>query len=143
VFVAGVDSIVEAQTRVALLYFEDGSVDAACPPLRALLHIMAYGQFEGKDENHPEIRALFTRESVLASDWYKERLTVKQDRDIALWQKHSVALEAFRVGGIPPGNVDIDARLSTVGEQLRRVTASGYTQELTGTIGADPFHMQL
>jgi hypothetical protein len=48
VFAAGVDSIVEAQTRVARLYFDDGSVDAACPPLRALLHIMAQGHFEGK-----------------------------------------------------------------------------------------------
>jgi len=29
---AGVDAIVEAQRRVALNYFEDGSVEAACPP---------------------------------------------------------------------------------------------------------------
>lgn len=33
----------------------------------------------------PEIRALFTREALLASDWYHERLATKQQRDIALW----------------------------------------------------------
>src|SRR5690606_26701019 len=41
VFVDGVDNIVQAQERVARQYFEDGSVHDACPPLRALLHIMA------------------------------------------------------------------------------------------------------
>ena len=62
VFVSGVEAIVEAQCRVARNYFEDGSIDAACPPLRALLHIMADGHFEGKDAHHPEIRAMFTRD---------------------------------------------------------------------------------
>ena len=65
VFADGVNNIVEAQERVAAMYFEDGSIDDACPPLRALLHIMAYGKWEGKDAHHPEVRALFTRESLL------------------------------------------------------------------------------
>ena len=47
-FAAGVDAIVEAQARVARQYFEDGSVEAACPPLKALLHIMADGSYRGK-----------------------------------------------------------------------------------------------
>jgi hypothetical protein len=34
----------------------------------------------------PALRALFTREAMLASDWYHERLVVKQ-RDIALWAR--------------------------------------------------------
>ena len=46
-FVTGVESIVEAQRRAANNYFEDGSVEAACPPLKALLYIMARGTFEG------------------------------------------------------------------------------------------------
>jgi phosphoenolpyruvate carboxykinase (diphosphate) len=142
-YVAGVDSIVEAQTRVALHYFDDGSIDAACPPLRVLLHIMAHGQFEGKDERHPDVRAMFTRESLLESEWYRERLATKQSRDTALWKEHNEALEAFRVGGIPPENVDIEARLGTVREQLSRVSSAAYLDELSGTIGADPFHKQL
>jgi hypothetical protein len=143
VFAAGVDSIVEAQTRVARLYFDDGSVDAACPPLRALLHIMAQGHFEGKNETDPEIRAMFTRAFLIKSDWYKERLRVKQQRDIALWENHTVALEAFRASGIPADTVNIDNCLSTVREQLQRVSSPAYLGELMGTIGADPFHLQV
>ena len=52
-FVDGVDNITEAQQRVAPQYFEDGSIEDACPPLRALLHIMAHGHFEGSDAQRP------------------------------------------------------------------------------------------
>ena len=55
-FAAGVDAIVEAQARVALQYFEDGSVEAACPPLKALLHIMARGSYQGKGVDDPAVR---------------------------------------------------------------------------------------
>ena len=46
-FAAGIDAIVEAQQRVALNYFEDGSVEFACPPLKGLLYVMARGEYEG------------------------------------------------------------------------------------------------
>jgi hypothetical protein len=54
-FAAGVDAIVAAQKRVAENYFYDGSVHAACPPLRALLHIMAHGEWEGKGVEDDEV----------------------------------------------------------------------------------------
>ena len=69
-FAAGVDAIVEAQARVARQYFEDGSVEAACPPLKALLHIMANGSYQGKGVEDPAVRGLFTREYLMESDWY-------------------------------------------------------------------------
>jgi hypothetical protein len=130
-FAAGVEAIVETQTRVALQYFEDGSVHAACPPLKALLHIMAHGSYEGLGAEAPEIRGLFTREALLASEWYRERLRVKQDRDVALWTRHLAALESA-------GLALEEARL-----QLARVSAPAYLRELEGTIGADPFHLQV
>ncbi len=130
-FAAGVDAIVETQTRVALQYFEDGSVDAACPPLKALLHIMAHGSYEGMGVDAPEIRDLFTRESMLRSDWYRERLAVKQARDVALWTRHVESLEAASASSE-------EARL-----QLARVSAPAYLRELEGTIGADPFHLEI
>jgi hypothetical protein len=133
-FAAGVDAIVETQTRVALQYFEDGSVDAACPPLKALLHIMAHGAYEGMGIDAPEIRGLFTREAMLASDWYRERLAVKQERDVALWTRHVSALEASGHEAL---------RLAEARVQLARVSAPAYLQELEGTIGADPFHGQI
>ena len=98
-FAAGVDAIVEAQRRVALNYFEDGSVEAACPPLKALLHIMAHGEYEGWAWRTLRFRGLFGREAVLESDWYQERLRCKQERDVALWQRHLAALEQFQGSG--------------------------------------------
>jgi hypothetical protein len=129
-YVAGIDAICDAQKTVALNYFEDGSVNAACPPIRALLHIMAHGHYEGKGVDNPEIRALFTREGLLASNWYKERLAVKQRRDIALWQRHVAALEAA------------GKSVATAHAELMRVSSPEYLAELSGTIGADPFHGQ-
>jgi hypothetical protein len=62
-FAAGVQAIAEAQRSVALNYFKDGSIEAACPPIRALLHIMAYGEYEGMRESDPCLLKMFTRES--------------------------------------------------------------------------------
>jgi hypothetical protein len=132
-FAAGVDAIVETQTRVALQYFEDGSVNAACPPLKALLHIMAHGSYEGRGVDDPVIRGLFTRETMLRSEWYRERLAVKQQRDVALWTRH---VEALRASPFPD-------RLEEARLQLARVSAPAYLGELEGTIGADPFHLQI
>jgi len=137
-FAAGVEAIVAAQKRVAQNYFADGSVQAACPPLQALLHIMAHGEWEGKVVGHPRLRAMFTRESVLASDWYKERLQAKQARDIALWSRHITALEAF-VGDPGSGQFDVQSRLEEAHTQMARVSSVGYLAELVGTLGADPF----
>jgi hypothetical protein len=137
-FAAGVDAIVAAQKRVAQNYFYDGSVQAACPPLRALLHIMAHGEWEGKGIGDPRVRAMFTRESVVDSDWYKERLRVKQERDCALWSRHVEALEAF-ASGPGSGQFDVRGRLAEARVQMARVSSAGYLGELVGTIGADPF----
>src|SRR5580658_1163403 len=137
-FAAGVDAIVAAQKRVAENYFYDGSGNAACPPLQALLHIMAHGEWEGKGVADPQVRALFTRESVLASDWYKARLRAKQARDVALWGRHIAALEAF-VSGPGSGQFDVRGRLGEARAQMARVGSVAYLAELVGTIGADPF----
>jgi len=131
-FAAGVDAIVETQTRVALQYFEDGSVDAACPPLKALLHNMAHGSYQGMGVDAAEIRRLFSREAMLASEWYRERLVVKQERDVALWTRHLRALE----------DAGMENRLEEVRLQLARVSGPDYLGELRGTIGADPFRLQ-
>ncbi|MGA2181737.1 MAG: hypothetical protein ABSH47_01785 [Bryobacteraceae bacterium] len=137
-YVSGVEAIAEAQKRVAVSYFEDGSVEGACPPLRALLHIMAYGAWEGKGVEHADVRAMFTREALLGSDWYAERLHVKQERDVALWRRHVASLESFR-SAAGSEEIDLEARLAVAREQLARVGADTYREELVGTIGADPF----
>jgi hypothetical protein len=141
VFVDGINNIVEAQQRVAQQYLEDGSVDDACPPLKALLHIMANGEYEGKDVQHPDIRAMFSRDYLLASDWYRERLEVKQARDVTLWRRHVHNLKQF-IKLASHANVaerlQIEERLKAAEEKLEQVRAPEYLEQLTGTIGADP-----
>ena len=90
-FAAGVAAIVEAQARVAQEYFDDGSIQDACPPIRALLNIMLNGSYEGMTADDARFRAMFTRESMLASDWYTERLKAKQSID-----SESASLESLR-----------------------------------------------
>jgi hypothetical protein len=146
VFADGVDNIVEAQQRVAAAYFADGTIDDACPPLQALLHIMAYGHHEGRDAHHPAVRSLFTRESLLASDWYQERLATKQQRDVALWERHVRSLSEFlaRAGHRDEAQrLGIGARLEHARAELDRVSAPAYLTALAGTIGADPIHRPL
>jgi phosphoenolpyruvate carboxykinase (diphosphate) len=138
-FSAGIEAITEAQRLVALNYFSDGSVDAACPPIKALLHIMAYGVYEGLDENHPDLLHMFTREALLASDWYRDRLLAKREIDIALWTRHVTALNELCSGRAPVTQIDSQALLAAASEQLARATNDGYLSELVGTIGADPF----
>ncbi|HMF77554.1 MAG TPA: hypothetical protein VK604_17990 [Bryobacteraceae bacterium] len=138
VFVSGMNAIVAAQRTVALHYFEDGSIEQACPPIKALLHIMAYGTYQGMTEKSSEIRALFTREALLASDWYRERIRAKQIHDIVLWKRHECALTKFLANGTTASDVDWHARLSAARAELEHVSSPAYLTELVGTIGADP-----
>jgi hypothetical protein len=144
-FAAGIDAIVEAQRRVALLYFEDGSVESACPPLKALLHLMAHGHYEGMQLDDRRLRKLFEREVMVASDWYKERLLTKQERDTAMWRRHLAALEVFyQENSAARAELPFDPgeRIDWTRAQLARACSPTYLDELRGTIGADPFHRQ-
>jgi len=140
-YVDGIHNIVETQQKVAQQYIDDGSIEDACPPIHALLHIMATGFYKGKDIHHPEIRALFTKENLLASDWYLERLKVKQTKDITLWQRHVESLERFSkleqyVEEIE--RLNLVQRLAKAKKELERVENPSYLENMVGMIGADP-----
>ncbi len=140
-FVDGVRNVTEAQQRVARGYFEDGSIDDACPPLRALLSVMAEGTFEGKDAHHPEIRRLFTREALIGSDWYRQRLVAQQRGDRRLWQRHLSYLDQYLAGDAPLARGFRDEllrRRNHAAADLERVGGAGYVETLVGTLGLDP-----
>lgn len=73
-FAETIQYMADSQKAVAQRYLDDGSVEIACEPLKALLYIMAEGSYKGMNMESPEFRELFTRESILASDWYQKRL---------------------------------------------------------------------
>ena len=141
IFADGMANIVETQKSVAQHYFADGSVALACPPLQALLHIMAHDQFEGRDLQHAKTRALFTRENMLASQWYAERLRAKQTVDARLWQRHVKYLTQFITKPFyaeVTARLGIEARLHQARTERKRVVAPAYLEELRGTLGANP-----
>lgn len=137
----GIKSIVEAQQRSAMQYFHDGSIEKACPPLKVLLTIMAHGSWQGKTEKDPTVRAMFTRPSLLQSDWYRERLVTKQSRDIALWERHHAYLEAC-LADLADSESSVKetvlARQQIVDRELNRLRRPEYLNQLHGTIGAEP-----
>ncbi|QEG20739.1 hypothetical protein [Mariniblastus fucicola] len=140
-FADGILHITEAQQRVANQYLDDGSLLSACPPLQALITIMATGIWQGHDINSPEIRKMFTRDYLLTSDWYRDRLRQKQENDIRLWQRKVDSLNAFMS---QPSNrpliaeMDLESRFEFAKSELEKVSSPDYVNELTGTLGADP-----
>ncbi|MEJ6578261.1 MAG: hypothetical protein QNL33_19380 [Akkermansiaceae bacterium] len=140
-FIDGIDNIVETQKRIAGNYFLDGSIDVACPPLKALLHLMTAGSYEGKTITDPAIRDLFTRENMLASDWYQQRLAAKATVDQNLARRKIEALEDFLNLVSHEGEVDrlnIVGKLAEARAQLKKTTDPAYVETLIGTTGTDP-----
>jgi hypothetical protein len=144
-YVDGINNITEAHQRVAQAYFDDGSVDDACPPLQALLHIMAYGEHQGKTIDDPAIRSMFTRDYLLQSDWYHERLLIKQKRDAALWKMNRDYVEQ-KMDELKEEETDswadMQERIEKAEHMIEWVSSQSYLDRLQGTLGADWVHRE-
>jgi hypothetical protein len=140
-FVDGMSNILETQRRVAQNYFEDGSIADACPPLNALLHIMAQGEFNGLTLESPEVRVLFDPDTLLTSEWYLARLEAKAKIDARTWGRHLKSLEEFAANEIYSGEQErhrIPERQAQARQQLDAAQNPAYLDRLKGTLGADP-----
>ncbi len=140
-FIEGLETIQAAHKMAAENYFADNSIDEACPPIKALLHIMVYGNYKGKAIHHPDIRSMFNRESMLCSNWYQKRLKSQQQKDIKTWEAHIEYLNAFfakKTHSVIFERMGIKNRLKKAREHLTRVRAKSYLEELIGTIGRHP-----
>ncbi len=141
VFADAMDNIVTTHQWVAEHYFQDGSIEMACPPLKALLHIMAKGSYEEKHLDSPEIRSLFTRENLLASPWYEERLKAKQAVDVRLWESHVDYLDSFlgrHANDKTAAKLNLQKRRKLADQTRKKVASPDYVDSLRGTIGAQP-----
>ncbi len=141
VFADGMDNIVTTQKRVAQMYFDDGSIAQACPPLKALLQIMLHDEWEGRGLDHPELRKLFTRDYLLGSDWYAARLKAKQSVDRVLWKRHVEYLGHFLHKASHADvatQLGITDRLTRAKKTLEEVETPEYLKKLSGTLGAEP-----
>ena len=102
---------------------------------------MAYGEFEGKTITDSTIRALFTRESLVASDWYQARLDAKAGVDQALWKRHVTYLENFLTKPNYQSELKrlrIQERITEAKATLVHVSSPTYRASLVGMVGADP-----
>ncbi len=142
-FADGINNIVEAQQKVAKSYIEDGSVEAAIPPLKAILYIMAEGKYEGKTANDPEVRKLFDRDNVIKSDWYQERLVRFQNNRISQVESNITYMETFlgqerhRDEAMRLG---VPSRLENAKVKLKEIKTKEYLKTITGTLGLDHLH---
>ncbi len=142
IFAESVATIVTTHERVARSYFDDGTISLAIPPLRALLEIMANGvTAEGWTLDAPEFRALFTREVILASDWYAARLDAKQAAASGRADAGLAAIEKFVTTAgneEPTARLDMPARVAASRAEAARLAGPQYREGLVGTTGNTP-----
>ncbi len=140
-FADGVLYIAEAQRRVATQYLSDGGYELACPPLQAILNIMAYGDHEGLTIDDPQIRSMFTREALLQSDWYRRRLREQKHRDIEHWRSFEKRLNRFMASKSHADSVqelNLHERIAYAQQKRAAAEADDYEQRIAGSLGADP-----
>jgi hypothetical protein len=100
---------------------------------------MARGSWNGVGVEDATVRSMFTREYLLASDWYHERLARQQRNEIRLLERHEKYLNerAQHVdANSEPANV-IAERVGWLKRERARISSADYVQSLLGTLGAD------
>jgi len=141
VFIHTMQVMVTTHERVAKAYFDDGTISGAIPPLRALLEIMANGKTsDGLTVDEPEFRAMFDREAVLASSWYKDRLTAKKAAALGRAEAGLAAIERFAsIPGneAPSERLGIAERIKNAKAEVARFQQPLYWQQIIGTTGGE------
>ena len=94
----------------------------------------------------PDVRQLFTRENLLASEWYAARLKAKQAVDRQLWQRHVDYLDRFvkrASHADESARLGIPHRLTHARHKLAEVDSPTYLKTLVGTLGTEPIEAYL
>ena len=84
---------------------------------------------------------MFTREALLASEWYAERLDLKQQKDIALWTRHVSNMEKFLANtshAEEANRLAFPDRLARAKSELERIKSPAYREGLVGFLGCHP-----
>ncbi len=139
-FAEGMDNIIGVHERVAKSYMADGTIEGACPPLKALLEIMAEGNFAALEDE--AFRKQFTREALIESDWYKARLAQRQQVEVSLWERHIAYLEGFMEKATHQnviGKLGIQEKLDHAKKTLAIYRSEENLKKLVGTLGTDPY----
>jgi len=104
---------------------------------------MAQGSYEGKTIDDASIRAMFSRDYLLDSDWYLQRLKIKQSRDAALWKMNRDYIEQ-KMDEINESETelwaDLQGCIENAEQMLEWINSDSYLERLHGTLGADWIH---
>ncbi len=90
-----IKNLLETGKNIAARYFNDNSIEKACPPLKALLTIMAKGEWEGCKLTDEKFRDLFEPTNILKSDWYNQRLKTRIKVTQNYWKSRVEYLDNF------------------------------------------------
>jgi len=90
-----IKNLLETGKNIAQRYFNDNSIEKACPPLKALLTIMTEGEWEGNKLTDKKFRDLFEPSNILQSDWYNERLKTRIQVTRNYWESRIEYLNNF------------------------------------------------
>ena len=135
-------NLVEAGKMVASRYFEDGCIDRACPPLKALLEVMVKGSWEGKGLKDPEFRKLFEPESIIGSEWYRQRLETRINVTENYWRGRLEYLEEFlkdHINREASERLGIQDRLDFAQDALSKLEdKTEAISRIHGCLGTDP-----
>jgi hypothetical protein len=86
---------------------------------------------------------MFTREYLLQSDWYQQRLEIKQQRDSELWQQHKTYIQqqlSKTEHNDSAIRTELSQKLEEAERMLAEISAPAYLEQLQGTLGADWVH---
>ena len=129
------------------MYIADGGADMAVPPLKALLYMMRDGEYEGMTLTSPEFRAMWSRENILKSDWYMERLKCFQTKETDRLQRGLEYMEHFIKGpDSHPGDwkgkqivedLQLHDRITSTKKQLETVKKPDFLKHLVGSLGVE------
>jgi hypothetical protein len=140
-FTDAVENVAATHQRVAEHYFSDGSIADAIPPLRALLHVMRDGKWEGHGLESPELRALFDPQQAAVSAWYQARLKAKQSVEVARYRRFTEYVGRFLGRPAYAGEASrlaLSERLSAARAAWRHAESESFPDSLRGTTGAEP-----
>ena len=137
-YVESVRTIVTTHARVAQSYLDDGTIRLAVPPIRALLEIMATGSSDGMGLHDKQFRAMFQRQHVLASDWYRARLESQTATDAHHAQASVAAMTRFLdepTNAAAAERLGIAQRIEKMQTRLNSATTAEASFQLSGTLG--------
>ena len=88
---------------------------------------------------------MFNRDYLLQSDWYQERLRIKQARDAALWRMNRDYVEQ-KMDELKEEETDqwseMQGRMEKAEQMIEWVNSQNYLDRLQGTLGADWVHKE-